>query len=43
MYDFVHHCRASQVQQVQPAEVILFEGILVLHIAEIVKRLNLKV
>jgi hypothetical protein len=43
MYDFLHHCRTGQMQQVQPAEVILFEGILVLHITEIVERLNMKV
>lgn len=43
VYDFTTHSRASEVQTVKPGEVILFEGILVLHVPAIVERLNMKV
>ena len=42
VYDFTNHCRADTVQRVRPAEVILFEGILVLHIPEVLSRCNMK-
>ena len=42
-YDFNTHSRSDTVEKVKPAEVIMFEGILVLHVPEIVERLNMKV
>jgi uridine kinase len=43
VYDFTTHSRSDKVVAVKPAEVIMFEGILVLHIPQILKRLNMKV
>lgn len=43
VYDFTTHSRSTDVKTVKPAEVILFEGILVLHVQPIVERLNMKV
>ena len=43
VYNFTTHARAAETQTVKPVEVILFEGILVLHIPEILERLNMKV
>lgn len=44
IYDFATHARrADATERVEPAEVILFEGILVLHMATIVRRLNMKI
>lgn len=42
-YDFATHSRSDTVLKVKPGEVIMFEGILVLHVPEIVERLNMKV
>jgi uridine kinase len=42
-YDFATHSRSDTVFKVKPCEVIMFEGILVLHVPEIVERLNMKV
>lgn len=42
-YDFATHSRSDTVYKVKPCEVIMFEGILVLHIPEVVERLNMKV
>jgi uridine kinase len=42
-YDFTRHCRAETTRRVDPADVIIVEGILVLHIEEIRQRLNMKV
>jgi uridine kinase len=43
VYDFATHSRSDAVGKVKPCEVIMFEGILVLHVPEILKRLNMKV
>ena len=43
VYDFTRHARSQEVISVQPVEVILFEGILVLHVPQILERLNMKV
>lgn len=43
VYDFTSHSRSKETEVVNPAEVILFEGILVLHMPEVIKRLNMKV
>ena len=42
VYDFNSHARKAEPQRVAPAEVILFEGILVLHIGAVLERLNMK-
>lgn len=43
VYDFCHHRRDPEKQtDVKPADVVILEGILVLHIPEIVQRLNMK-
>lgn len=44
VYDFVHNRRDPHaVRKVAPADVVVVEGILVLHIDEIQKRLNMRV
>jgi uridine kinase len=43
VYDFVKHDRSVESRLVKPVEVILFEGILILHVPEVVERLNMKV
>lgn len=42
-YDFVHHCRTSQTIHVEPASLIIVEGLMVLHDPEIRKLLDLKI
>lgn len=43
MYDFVHHCRMEQTIHVEPAPLIIVEGLMVLYDPEIRKLLDLKV
>ncbi|GAB4817832.1 hypothetical protein N2152v2_004878 [Parachlorella kessleri] len=43
IYDFTKHQRSQQTRRVPPANVIIIEGILVLHMEEIRERLNMKV
>ena len=44
VYDFTTHQRSqTQTRRVEPADVIVIEGILVLHIPEVCRRLNMKV
>ena len=43
IYDFTTHSRSSEVQRVNPADVIIIEGILVLHMEEIRSMLNMKI
>jgi uridine kinase len=43
VYDFVTHARAAEPQRVMPADVIIIEGILVLHMEEIRELLNMKI
>lgn len=42
-YDFVHHCRKSQTMHLEPAPLIIVEGLMVLHDPEIRKLLDLKI
>lgn len=43
VYDFTQHNRAEETVVVSPAQVIIVEGILVLHDSELRERMNLKV
>ena len=43
IYDFKTHQRSSETKLVNPGEVVIIEGILVLHIEEIRKELNMKI
>lgn len=43
VYDFARHDRSSEVVPVEPAPVVIVEGILVLHFKELRDRLRLKV
>lgn len=43
IYDFVHHCRSEKRRRVEPADVVIVEGILVLHMPEIRDLLNMKI
>lgn len=43
IYDFVHHTRRTETRRVEPAPVVIVEGILVFADAEIRKRLDVKI
>ncbi|BDA43816.1 Uridine kinase-like protein 4 [Coccomyxa sp. Obi] len=43
IYDFTSHQRSREVRRVEPADVVIIEGILVLHIEEIRSLLNMKI
>lgn len=43
VYDFKTHSRSTEVRRVEPADVIIVEGILALHMEEIRPYLNMKV
>ena len=44
VYDFASHQRSqTETRRVEPADVIVIEGILVLHIPDVCQRLNMKV
>ncbi|KAK9820274.1 hypothetical protein WJX72_008479 [[Myrmecia] bisecta] len=43
IYDFTTHQRSSETQLVQPADVIIMEGIMVLHMPEVRELLNMKI
>lgn len=43
IYDFTSHQRSTEVRRVEPADVVIIEGILVLHIEEIRSLLNMKI
>lgn len=43
VYDFKTHSRSNQTQRVQPADVVIIEGILVLHSEEIRNACNMKI
>ena len=42
-YDFVHHCRKSETMHLDPAPLIIVEGLMVLYDPEIRKLLDLKI
>ena len=43
LYDFVHHCRRPETVHLDPAPLIIVEGLMVLHDPEIRKLLDLKI
>jgi uridine kinase len=43
IYDFTTHQRSTESRRVEPADVVIIEGILVLHIKEIRSLLNMKI
>ncbi|PRW58534.1 uridine kinase chloroplastic [Chlorella sorokiniana] len=43
IYDFATHSRSCETRRVMPADVVVLEGILVLHMEEIREMLNMKV
>ncbi|KAF8062067.1 UKL1 [Scenedesmus sp. PABB004] len=43
VYDFARHARSSEVRKVEPADVVIVEGILVLHVPELRAALNMRV
>lgn len=43
IYDFTTHQRSSETRPVEPADVVILEGILTLHIEEIREMLNMKI
>ena len=43
IYDFSRHQRSAQTRRVEPADVIILEGILVLSIASLRRFLNMKI
>jgi uridine kinase len=43
VYDFITHERSRETRRVPPADVIIIEGILVLHMEELREGLNMKV
>ena len=42
-YDFISHQRSSATRRVEPADVVIIEGIMVLHVAEVREMLNMKI
>ena len=43
IYDFTTHSRSGKTQHVEPADVVIMEGILVLHIPEVRRLFNMKI
>lgn len=43
IYDFTTHSRSGKTQHVEPADVVIMEGILVLHIPEVRQMFNMKI
>ena len=43
IYDFTTHSRSGLTQHVQPADVVIMEGILVLHMEEVRDLFNMKI
>ncbi len=43
IYDFVTHQQSSETRRVEPADVVIIEGIMVLHMAEVRNMLNMKI
>lgn len=42
-YDFARHQRSSETRRVPPADVVIIEGILVMHMAEVRELCNMKI
>lgn len=43
VYDFTLHQRAQETRRVEPADVVIIEGILVLHMESVRSLLNMKI
>ncbi len=43
LYDFVRHARAEKTERIEPAEVVIIEGILVFHHPDLRRLLDLKI
>lgn len=43
IYDFITHQRSSDTRRVEPADVVIIEGIMVLHMKEVREMLNMKI
>ena len=43
IYDFRTHQRSTETRRVPPADVVIIEGIMVLHMEEIRNMLNMKI
>ncbi len=43
IYDFITHQRSSETRRVEPADVVIIEGIMVLHMEEVRQMLNMKI
>jgi uridine kinase len=43
VYDFVHYTRSPQTRTVEPGDVVLIEGILVLHLEPVRERCDMKI
>jgi uridine kinase len=43
VYDFKLHQRSKETRRVEPADVVIVEGIMVLHMEEVRDRLNMKI
>lgn len=43
VYDFTLHQRAQETRRVEPADVVIIEGILVLHMESVRNLLNMKI
>lgn len=43
VYDFNTHQRSKETRRVEPADVVIIEGIMVLHMPEVKKMLNMKI
>lgn len=43
VYDFNKHQRSKETRRVEPADVVIIEGIMVLHMPEVRRMLNMKI
>lgn len=43
VYDFITHQRSTETRRVEPADVVIIEGIMVLHMKEVREMLNMKI
>ena len=43
VYDFVNHRRHKETRRVEPSDVVILEGILVLHMQAVRQLLNMKI
>ena len=43
IYDFITHHRSAETRRVEAADVVIIEGIMVLHMKEVREMLNMKI